>query len=28
MVNRNLLRQFDLSNEDLQTELAAAFNVP
>ena len=28
MVNRNLLRQFDLSEEDLQTELAAAFNVP
>ena len=28
MVNRNLLRQFDLSEDDLQTELAAAFNVP
>ncbi len=28
MVNRNLLRQFDLSEEDLQTELAAAFNTP
>jgi small subunit ribosomal protein S1 len=28
MVNRNLLRQFDLSEEDLQSELAAAFNVP
>src|SRR5262245_2887004 len=28
MVNRNLLRQFDLSEDDLQSELAAAFNVP
>jgi small subunit ribosomal protein S1 len=28
MVNRNLLRQFDLSEEDLQNELAAAFNTP
>ncbi len=28
MVNRNLLRQFDLSEEDLQNELAAAFNMP
>ena len=28
MVNRNLLRQFDLSEDDMQTELAAAFNVP
>src|ERR1044071_7778263 len=28
MVNRNLLRQYDLSEEDLQTELAAAFNMP
>jgi len=28
MVNRNLLRQFDLSEQDLQSELAAAFNLP
>jgi small subunit ribosomal protein S1 len=28
MVNRNLLRQYDLSEDELQTELAAAFNVP
>jgi small subunit ribosomal protein S1 len=28
MVNRNLLREFDLSQEDLQNELAQAFNLP
>jgi small subunit ribosomal protein S1 len=28
MVNRNLLRQYDLSEDELQTELASAFNIP
>lgn len=28
MVNRNLLREFDLSEKDLQNELAQAFNLP